>query len=230
MTEFTVQLMLSQKFSSFDLTDIMKSGKILLVDLSNVGTEVKRVVGCLVLSLLCSTAMKRDYKKQYRSLLPFHIHCDEAHMFVTDALEDIIAQVRKAKVSLTLAHQFMNQFDRTKVGALTSVGSRIVFAVNDADAVLLKKAMLGKVEADDLVGLKLGQAIARINNKVVRFRTEYPMEANVYNGDAIIENSRRRYCVPIKEAKEEVFSRSGYERPPRDFNLSDMQLEEHDVF
>lgn len=231
MTALTVGLMLSQKYSLFNLTDIMESGKILLVDLSSVGTEVKKVLGCLMLSLLNSTAMSRDYIKKYDSLLPFHIHCDEAHMFVTDALEDIIAQVRKAKVSLTLAHQFMSQFDKTKIGALTGVGSRVVFAVNDNDAALLKKAMLGKVQIDDFVSLKRGQAIARINNKIVRFQTKFPIEKpSVNSRDAIIENSRKHYYVPIEDAKKDVFSRNGYERPSKNFNLSDIKLDKHDEF
>ena len=231
MTALTVQLMLSQKYSLFNLTDIMESGKILLVDLSSVGTEVKKVLGCLMLSLLNSTAMGRDYIQKYDSLLPFHIHCDEAHMFVTDALEDIIAQVRKAKVSLTLANQFMSQFDKTKVGALTGVASRVVFAVNDNDATLLKRAMLGKVQADDLVNLKRGHAIARINNRIVRFQTKFPIEKpSVNSRDTIIKNSRKHYYVPIEDAKKDVFSRNGYERPNKDFDLSDIKLDKHDEF
>ena len=230
MTTFTVQLMLSQKQSLFYLNDIMETGKILLIDLSKIGTEVKKVLGCLMLSLLNSTAMSRDYIKNYKPLLPFHIHCDEAHMFVTDALEDIIAQVRKAKVSMTLAHQYMDQFERTKVGALTGMGSRIVFGVNDSDATQLKKAMLGKVEVNDLVGLDRTQAIARINNKIVRFKTKSIEPSPANNRDKIIENSRKNYYVPIKEAKKDVFSRKGYEKPTKTFDLSDTKLPPHDTF
>jgi hypothetical protein len=231
MTELAVQLMLSQKYSSFDLTDVMKTGRILLGDLSNVGTEVKKVLGCLMLSLLNSTAMKRDYKRSADSLLPFHIYCDEAHMFVTDAMEDIIAQVRKARVSITLAHQFLNQFDSTKVGALTSMGSRIVFAVNDGDASQLKKAMLGKVKADELVDLELGQAVARINNRVVRLRTDYPVRAAKTGlSQEIIEYSFRHYCMPIEKAKREVFAMGGYKNPAGDIDLSGIELEDYDEF
>lgn len=230
MTTFTVQLMLSQRQSSFKLNDIMETGKILLIDLSKIGTEIKKVMGCLILSLLNSTAMNRDYIKNYDSLLPFHIHCDEAHMFVTDALEDIIAQVRKAKVSMTLAHQYMDQFERTKVGALTGMGSKIVFGVNDSDAVQLKKAMLGKVEVNDLVGLDRAQAIARINNKIVRFKTKSFKIPSDNSRDAILENSRRNYYIPIKEAKRDVFSRKGYEKPHKTFDLSDTKLPPHDKF
>lgn len=231
MTTLTVGLMLSQKVSSFKLNDVVEKGMILLVDLSEVGIEVKRALGCFMLSLLNSTAMSRDYKNNYENLNPFHIHCDEAHMFVTDALEGIIAQVRKAKVSLTLAHQYLRQFDREKIGALTGVGSRVVFSVNDGDAATLKKAMLGKAKADDLVDLKIGQAVARINNKVTRFETEEDIKKpKVSSKNAIIENSRNLYYVPIEKAKKEVFARQGYQRPKFDIDLSDTKLEEHDEF
>lgn len=151
-------------------------------------------------------------------------------MFVTDALEDMIAQIRKAKVSLTLAHQFMSQFAREKVGALTGVGSRVVFSVNEGDAAMLKKAMLGKVKADDLVDLKRGQAIARINNKVARFETEHPIGKPKSSKDLIIENSRKRYYIPIEKAKQEVFSREGYQKTTIDIDLSGTQLEPPDEF
>ena len=242
MTSLTVQLMLSQKQSSFDLTDIMESGKILLVDLSKVGTEVKKVLGCFMLSLLYLTAMSRDYIENADSLLPFHIHCDEAHMFVTEALADIIAQVRKANVSISLAHQYMDQFDRTKIGALTGMGTRIVFGVNSSDATQLKRAMLGKVEVDDLVSLGQGQAIAKINNKIVRYKTVYPIKKPPVNSrDYIIENSHRLYYRPIHEAKKDVFSRNNYEKQKafydnfnkkygKNFDLLDTKLQPHDEF
>jgi len=124
----------------------------------------------------------------------------------------------------------MDQFERTKVGALTGMGSKIVFGVNDSDATQLKKAMLGKVEVNDLVSLDRTQAIARINNKIVRFKTKSIKTPSANNRDKIIENSRKNYYVPIKEAKRDVFSRKGYEKPTKTFDLSDTKLPDHDEF
>ena len=51
-----VGVMLSQRGSSFSLRDVMEQGKVLLVDLSAVASEIKGVLGGLILSLLSAAA------------------------------------------------------------------------------------------------------------------------------------------------------------------------------
>ena len=87
LTSGPVSLMLSQPDSAFDLSEVMDSGKILLLDLSGLGSDVRDIVGCLKLSLLYLTAVSRDSAAE--TLRPFHIFCDEAHRFMTDAMEDL---------------------------------------------------------------------------------------------------------------------------------------------
>jgi len=201
LTSDTVGPMLSQGDSSFNFRDVMDSGKILLVDLSRVGSEVREILGCFVLSLLHLTALGRgsgpdDLHK------PFHIYCDEAHRFLTDAMEDLIAETRKYGVSLTLAHQYMSQFNTRKTDALSGVGSTIIFKVDRKDAQHLKKDLQGKVDLDDLSTLEVGQAIARIGNDIVRVRTRRPLDIPEHHcRDRIITRSRELYYKPIDEVR-----------------------------
>ena len=59
---------------------IMDEGKILLVNLANMGSEVREVLGCFLLAILRITAISRsDIPADQRK--PFHIYCDEAHRF-----------------------------------------------------------------------------------------------------------------------------------------------------
>ena len=210
LTSGTVSLMLSQSESLFDLRDIMDSGKILLVDLSLLGAEVRETIGCLMLSLLHLTALSRAGLSM-ESCRPFHIHCDEAHRFVTDAIEDLIAETRKFKVTLTLAHQYMEQFGARKAGALSSVGSTIIFNVQTNDAVHLKRDLQGRVEVDELITLKRGQAIARIGSEIVRFDTLPPAKPPKESvREAIIAESRRRYCRPVEEVRRAIRGRGQF--------------------
>ncbi len=191
LTSGTVSLMLSQDESAFDLRDIMESGKILLVDLSKVGPEVREILGCFKLSLLHLTALGRE-SVSAGALLPFHIYCDEAHRFITDAMEDLIAETRKFNVSLTLAHQYMSQFNREKADALSSAGSTVVFNVDTKDAQHLRKDLQGLVDVKDLITLEVGHAIARIGTHVVRLATCMPLDVPEDNCQASEAEPKKR--------------------------------------
>jgi hypothetical protein len=207
LTSGTVSLMLSQDESAFDLRDIMESGKILLVDLSKVGPEVREILGCFVLSLLHLTALSRE-SAAADTIRPFHIYCDEAHRFMTDAMEDLIAETRKFNVSLTLAHQYMSQFKERKSDALSSVGSTIIFNVDTKDAQHLKKDLQGLVDVTDLITLEVGHAVARIGTHVVRLATCMPLSVPEDNcRDLIIAQSHAKYCRPTAQVKRAVATR-----------------------
>jgi len=233
----TVSLMLSQPDCAFNFRRIMDEGMIFLADLSTVGTEVREVLGCLILSLLHLTALSRsDTVPEERR--PFRTYCDEAHRFITDALEDLIAETRKYHVGLTLAHQYMKQFSSRKTDALSSVGATIIFNVNTKDARYLVDDLRGLVEIDDLITLDVGEAILRAGTEVVRVSTFEPPELQQPNcRDRIVAESRRRYCKPAHEVRHAIHSRcqggAGFHRTPcPPASSGDGEVEElpYDVF
>jgi hypothetical protein len=205
----TVSLMLSQPENRFNFRKIMDEGMILLVNLSTIGSMVRGILGCFILSMLHLTALSRsaiprEERKQ------FHIHCDEAHRFMTDTLEDLIAETRKYGVSLSLAHQYMSQFGQRKTDAFSSVGSTIIFNVDSRDARHLTKDLQGLVDVDDLISLEVGEAIARIGTDIVRLKTRPPLPVPTSHfRDRIIEESRKRYCKPAHEVRKWIRHRSG---------------------
>jgi hypothetical protein len=203
-------LMLLQPESALNLRQIMDDRKILLANLSTVGSDVRETLGCFLLALLHQAALTR-------STIPvsqrpeFHIYCDETHRFVTEAIEDLISETRKFGVSLTLAHHYLSQFGIRQADALASVGSTIIFNVDTKDAIRLCKDLRGKVKKDALIALEQGEAIARIGTSVVRIWT--PMPATELSDDRrirIISESRRRYYKPIAEVRQTIARR--YER------------------
>ena len=213
----TVSLMLSQPDSAFNLRRVMDDGMILLVNLSTVGSEVRSILGCLLLSLLHLTALSRSSTRTDRRK-QFHIYCDEAPLFMTDALEDLIAQTGKYGVSFTLAHQYMSQFPERKAGALSSVGTTIIFNVNTKDARRLTIDLRGLADVEDLITLEVGQAIVRARTEVVRIATPAPREIpKVNHRERIIAESRRRYCKPTREVSQAVRRRG--ERWPGSCNI-----------
>ncbi len=196
--------MLSQSESTFSLRDIMDSGKVLLVDLSHLGSEERNVLGCLMLSLLHLTALSRESIPTAQRRL-YHIHCDEAPRLVTDALEDTINETRKCNVTLTLAHQQLSQFSTRKQDAISSVGTTMVFRVIEADAKPLARTLQGKIDAELLEAQLTGQAVARIGPHVVRVQTPPPLPVTADNPkDRIIERSHKLYYKPLAEVERAI--------------------------
>jgi len=197
-----ISLMLSQPENRFNFRKIMDQGGILLVNLSNMGVTVRQVLGCFILSNLHLSALSRsdlpiDDRKQ------FHIHCDEAHNFLTDSLENLIAETRKYRVSLAIAHQYLSQFNsKKKRDALSTAASSIIFKVDKRDADYLAKDLQGKVKAEGLVSLGVGEAFARIGTDIVKIETRPPLKIpGAHFRDRIIEDSRRKYCKPTHEVR-----------------------------
>jgi hypothetical protein len=198
----TVSLMLSQNQSLIDLRSIMDEGKILLVNLSTIGPEARKILGCFMLSLLHLTALARS-DTPIEDRRQFHIHADEAHRFLTEALEDLLAEARKFHVSLTLAHHFLSQFGPKKVDAISSVGSTIIMNVDRKDAQHLSKDLQGLVHPNDLITLEKGEAIARIDTDIVRVRLPGPLQIpERHSRDAIIKRSFELYYRPVHFVRE----------------------------
>ena len=213
----TISLMLSQPESRFSFRQIMDESMIFFANLSTIGSEAREILGCLLLSLFHQTALSRsDTPIEQRA--PFHIYCDEAHRFMTDAVEDLLAETRKFAVSLTLAHQYMSQLSRAQANALGGVGSTIIFKVDANDARYLTKDLMEKAAAEDLIALETYEAIARIGTEVVRIKTLPPREEPAKHlGERVIEESQRRYCRPVAEVRKAIrrrYRRYGGAFPP----------------
>ena len=132
-----------------------------------------------------------------RVLRPFHIYCDEAHRFVPGSLEDLLSDARRSAVSLTLAHQCTNQFHTHITSALTDMGTTVIFRVSRKDAEAAAEDLQGKLSADELIALEMGQAVARIGGHVVRLETLPPLTIPQHHfRDEIIARCHQRYYLP----------------------------------
>ena len=200
----TVSLMLSQPHSSFNFRRIMDDGMIFIANLSKLGTEMRQILGGFMVAILHMTALGRsDTPKELRKWS--HIYLDEAHRFVTDSLEDVITDTRKYAVRMTFAHQYLRQFDKQKIDAVSSVRTMIVFNVDTQDAAFLAKNFQGLVSSDDISGLDKWQAIMRCERDIVRFKTLRALEIPEKNyKDQIIARSRKLYCTPAPQVHQMI--------------------------
>lgn len=137
------------------LRKAMDSGKIVLINLSkgHLGSDVAQILGALFMTSLSSAAISRASSKE-ESRRPFMIYMDEFHNFTTKSLVDMFAELRKYKVGLIIAHQFLHQLDDSiRRAVLGNIGTIISFRIGTEDAYILSKEMFPKFEVTDIINL-----------------------------------------------------------------------------
>ena len=131
----------------------------------------------------------------------------------------MIAENRKFAVSLTLAHQYLEQFNKATRDAILTAGSTVVFNVDLNDAHYLVKDLRNLVEPDDIANFGIGEAVARIGTDIVKIRTKDKLPVPETNcRQQIIDHSHQYYYKPIQTVKEQIANR-GHAIYPSDTSL-----------
>ena len=150
-----LQPILSKPTSSFRLREVMDGGKILLVNLAKgkIGEDTAALLGTLLVTQLSVAALSRsDIAGDNRR--DFYLYADEFPSFTTSAFAGMLAEMRKYRLCLTLAHQHLGQLeDSVRDAVIGNVGTTIAFRVGMCDAELLAKEFLPEFAAADLVHL-----------------------------------------------------------------------------
>jgi hypothetical protein len=201
--------MLSQPESRFMLHQVMEEQRILIVNLSMIGPEQRNMLGRFMLSLLHITTLTRSrIPPELRK--PFNIYGDESQRLTTDSIEEMFVEMRKYKVSMTVAHHFLAQFPKKQMDALFGTGATIIFRVDAGDAGILSKNLMGKIAPEELTSLADGTAVAHIGPVVVRIATPVPREIPESNcRDRIVALSRERYYLPANQVRALIERRRG---------------------
>ncbi len=101
---------IGQRKSSFNLRQIMDSGKILMVKLpqGELGEDFSSFLGALIVSKIQMAVFTRaDMEPSMRR--PFLLYVDEFQNFVTDSFDKILTQARAFGLGLVVANQYIEQ-------------------------------------------------------------------------------------------------------------------------
>lgn len=127
---------LGQGKNTFDLSYIMDSRKILIVNLSKgvLGEDMTNLLGSLLVCAIQQEAMKRAAILEHERE-DFHLYIDEFQNFTTDAFDSIVSEARKYRLSLIIAHQYLDQLsDKVRKAILGNVGNLVMFTLGGGDA------------------------------------------------------------------------------------------------
>ncbi len=142
---------------------IMDDGQILIVNLAKgkIGSDIANVLGGMILSGFAHAAFSRHNTSE-QERRPFFLHVDEFHAFTTGALADMVSELRKYGLSLTLANQYLGQIQPEILDALLgNVGTLIAFRVSPNDAALIGKHM-DDVALRDIVAMPNYRMLVRL--------------------------------------------------------------------
>ncbi len=151
----TLHRILTQPKSSFNLRQIMDEGKIFLVNLAKgkLGEDTASLLGSLLVSSIGLAAMRRaDTPEESRR--DFYLYLDEFHTFTTLSLAGMLSELRKYRLNLILAHQYLSQLDvQVRDAIFGNVGTIIAFRIGLPDAELLESEFFPDFRATDLINL-----------------------------------------------------------------------------
>jgi hypothetical protein len=146
---------LVQPRSSFNLRNIMDEGKILLVNLSKgkIGEDTAALLGALLVTSIGLAALSRaEIPEPDRR--DFYLYLDEFQSFTTLSLAKMLSELRKYRMGMVLAHQYLSQLDeQIRDAVLGNVGSLISFRVGMSDAEILAKEFYPTFSDSDLIRL-----------------------------------------------------------------------------
>lgn len=155
LTDRRLRTILDCQESSFKLSEIMDSGGVLLVNLSkgHLGEGPSHLLGSLLVSHIALAGLARA-KQSAKERTPFAVYLDEFGTFATPMLATMLSELRKYKVGLILAHQYLKQLDpAVRDAVLGNVGSIILFRVGPDDAPLLARELEPHLSPEDLLRL-----------------------------------------------------------------------------
>src|SRR5258706_15550858 len=145
--------MLAQKENRLNIRRIMDEGKILLVDLGDCDDETKRLLGTLIVTGFEQAALSRS-RISIQQRRPFYLYIDEFQDFAcnpgaAETFSQMLSQVRKYGLYLTLANQSIAQLSRGLQTALGNAQTIVAFRISRADAEALAR-ILGRVDSNEI--------------------------------------------------------------------------------
>lgn len=147
------------------LRRIMDQGKILLVNLAKgrIGDDSSALLGGLLVTTIGLAAYSRaDMAPGERR--DFFAYIDEFQSFTTLAVANMLSELRKYRVGMTLAHQYLYQLEPDiRHAVVGNAGTLVSFRLGAEDAPFIAREMLGRFDAQDLQNLEIRHMYVRLS-------------------------------------------------------------------
>jgi TraM recognition site of TraD and TraG len=202
--------MLAQPRSTITFGRLMDEGAIVICDLSKgrLGESTAHLLGALIVTALAQAALARANTPAADRRV-FHLYADEFQSFATESFSLILSEARKYGLTLTLAHQYLDQLpDQLRSAIFGNAGSLISLRAGAADAPILAE-QIGLGGPDALLDLANGEGWARLLQngaptspmRIAFYDKPHPRRPDAHR---LVEASRMRFGRPRAEVEERI--------------------------
>ena len=220
VTNKRIRNIIGQSKSTLNFREAMDTGKIVFLKLAKglLGEEDSSFLGLILIPKILAAALSRqDIPKEKRR--PFNLYVDEFQNFATPDFAQMLSEVRKYNVSLTLANQFVSQLDEQVRDAIFgNVGTLMSYRVGMQDAAILAKEFEPVFNETDLTNVPARVVYTKtiVNETPVppfSMNVSRDLKAEKAQGSPEIskmvkELSRLKYGRDAEEVVEEILNRS----------------------
>lgn len=211
--EFMRPIVAQQK-SSLHFREIMDTKKIFLINLSKgrIGDINSSLLGLIIVGKILMAALSRT-NIAVEERKDFYLYIDEFQNFSTNSISVILSEARKYRLSLIMAHQFINQLkEEIRDAVFGNVGSMMIFRTGIEDAEFLQKYFEPEFAAQDIANLDNLNAYARllVNNQITKpfnIVIGFPKKGNSEISKIIKELSRLKWGRDRQQIEIEIQER-----------------------
>jgi hypothetical protein len=210
---------IGQPQSGFNFQEVMNQGKILLINLSKgqVGEINSNLLGLIIVSKLQMAALSRVSLPEAERK-DFYLYIDEFQNYVTDSISTILAEARKYRLNLIMAHQYIGQLIRgqdtsVRDAVFGNAGTIISYRIGVEDAEMMAKQFAPVFGEYDLINIPKFNAYVRllIDNSAARsfnMLALAPTPGDSQLSSKIKELSRLQYGRDKRVVEAEILERS----------------------
>jgi hypothetical protein len=202
-----LERMFASPRNKVNLFEAMNRGSLILI---NTAKDLLKQQGCEILgrffiALISQAAQERAAISEDRRT-PTFVYIDEAHDYFDESMEALFNQLRKYLVSLTIAHQNLDQFEqKLRATVMSSTSIKMVGGLSARDASAFAKEM--RCEPEFFAGIRKHEQFTEFAC-MVRNHTPRPIRISIPFGQmegqprssararaALIAQNRARYCA-----------------------------------
>ncbi len=206
---------IAQEKSVFNFRKVMDEKKILLVNLAKgrLGEINANLIGLILVGKIQMAALSR-VDMYGEKMNDFFLYIDEFQNVTTDSIESILSEARKYRLSLNVAHQYVEQLEENIRNAVFgNVGSMAIHRVSAENADIFAKQLEPTFTSQDILKIEnyncyLKMLINGVPSKPFNSATPYnPPKGDLDTLNAIKELSYLKYGRDREEVEEEIMGR-----------------------
>src|SRR5258708_25565093 len=202
--------MLAQPRSTITLRRLMDEGAIVICNLSKgrLGESIAHLLGALLTTAFSQAALSRA-GVPLPTRRTFHLYADEFQSFATESFALILSEARKYGLTLTIAHQYLDQVpEHLRAAVFGNVGSLLACRTGAQDAPILA-GQIGLGGDDALLDLANFAGWARLlknglPTSPLRLDLSPAPTTRRSSPHRLIDASRKRFGRPRKGVEERL--------------------------